>query len=158
MPVVPKGANASASAVDRVTERGKGGASFPRTARVLKPAEFLALRRNSRRISVGHFHAEASASERDTARVGMAVSRRVSKRAVVRNRIKRQVRESFRHCMGTLPSFDVMVVARGSAATQDNAVLRTDLQRLWQRLSALGPSASAVPALKPPPSAGTIAG
>ena len=91
-------------------------------------------------------------------RVGMAVSRRVSKRAVVRNRIKRQVRESFRHCLGTLPSFDVMVVARGSAATQDNAVLRADLQRLWQRLSALGPSVSAETALKPTPSAGTIAG
>ncbi|MFZ2237475.1 MAG: ribonuclease P protein component [Dokdonella sp.] len=141
-----------------MTERGKGGASFPRSARVLKPAEFLALRRNSRRISVGHFHAEASATERDTARVGMAVSRRVSKRAVVRNRIKRQVRESFRHCLGTLPSFDVMVVARGSAASQDNAVLRADLERLWQRLSALGTSASGVPALKRSPSAGTIAG
>ena len=141
-----------------MTERGKGGASFPRTARVLKPAEFLALRRNSRRVSVGHFHAEASASERDTARVGMAVSRRVSKRAVVRNRIKRQVRESFRHCLGTLPSFDVMVVARGSAANQDNVILRADLERLWQRLSALGTSASAAPTLKRQPSAGTIAG
>ena len=138
--------------------RSKGSASFPRSARVLKPAEFLALRRNSRRISVGHFHAEASASDRDTARVGLAVSRRVSKRAVVRNRIKRQVRESFRHCFGTLPSFDVMVVARGSAAAQENAVLRADLERLWQRLAALRASASNPSALKQPPSAGTIAG
>lgn len=148
MLAAPRAASASASAVDRVIERGKGSASFPRAARVLKPAEFLALRRNSRRFSVGHFHAEASASERDTARVGMAVSRRVSKRAVVRNRIKRQIRESFRHRLDALPSFDVMVVARGSAANQDNAVLRADLDRLWQRLSAL----------KPQPSAGTIAG
>lgn len=138
--------------------RGKGSASFLRSARVLKPAEFLALRRNSRRISVGHFHAEASASDRDTARVGLAVSRRVSKRAVVRNRIKRQVRESFRHNLGTLPSFDVMVVARGSAATQENAVLRADLERLWQRLAALAAPAAVPPALKRTPSAGTIAG
>ena len=128
--------------------RGKGSASFPRAARVLKPAEFLALRRNSRRISVGHFHVEAAATERDCARVGLAVSRRVSKRAVVRNRIKRQVRESFRQLRCELPAFDVMVVARSSAATQENAALRADLDRLWQRLAAL----------KPPLAAGTIAG
>lgn len=138
--------------------RGKGSASFPRGARVLKPAQFLALRRNSRRISVGHFHAEAAASDRESARVGLAVSRRVSKRAVVRNRIKRQVRESFRHRLGTLPSFDVMVVARGSAASQDNLVLRADLERLWQRLAALAAPASVPPALKRQPSTGTIAG
>ena len=148
MPVVPRAASALASAVDCVTDRGKGGASFPRAARVLKPAEFLALRSNSRRISVGHFHVEAASTERDCARVGLAVSRRVSKRAVERNRIKRQVRESFRRCRVELPALDVMVVARGSAASQDNATLRADLDRLWQRLAAL----------KPSPSAGTIAG
>ena len=148
MPVAPRAASASASAVDRVTDRGKGGANFPRAARVLKPAEFLALRRNSRRISVGHFHVEAAPTQRACARVGLAVSRRVSKRAVVRNRIKRQVRESFRQRRAELPAFDVMVVARSSAAIQDNAALRADLDRLWQRLVAL----------KPLPPAGTITG
>lgn len=131
-----------------MTDDVQGGASFPRVARVLRPAEFVALRRASRRISVGHFHAEAASTGRDTARVGLAVSRRVSKRAVVRNRIKRQVRESFRKLRLQLPCLDVMVVARGSAALQDNAVLRADLERLWQRLAAL----------KPLPVAGTIAG
>lgn len=115
---------------------------------MLKAAEFLALRKCSRRISVGHFHVEAAATERDTARVGLAVSRRVSKRAVERNRIKRQVRESFRRRRGELPPFDVMVVARSSAVSQDNAALRADLDRLWERLLAL----------KPSPAVGTIAG
>lgn len=148
MLVAPRAASASASAVNSVIDGVQGGASFPRAARVLTPAEFAALRRSSRRISVGHFHAEASNTGRDTARVGLAVSRRVSKRAVVRNRIKRQVRESFRKLRLQLPHFDVMVVARGSAASQDNAVLRADLERLWQRLAAL----------KPIPAACTIAG
>ena len=148
MPVAPRAASASASAADSVTEGVQGSASFPRAARVLTPAEFAALRRASRRISVGHFHAEASSTGRDTARVGLAVSRRVSKRAVVRNRIKRQVRESFRKLRLQLPHLDVMVVARGSAASQDNAILRADLDRLWQRLAAL----------KLPSAACTIAG
>jgi ribonuclease P protein component len=108
--------------------------SFPRVARLLRPADFVALRGRSKRISVRYFHAEWRPSEATVARFGAAVSRRVSKRAVVRNRIKRQLRESFRHIRNQLPTVDILIIARSSAAEQSTAALRLDLQNLWSKL------------------------
>jgi ribonuclease P protein component len=64
---------------------------------------------------------------------------------VVRNRIRRVVRESFRHHRQTLPNVDILLIARSSAAGQTNPVLRADLERIWQQLAAR----KAAPALNP---------
>ena len=114
----------------------------PRTARLLRPADFSALRERSQRISVGHFSAQYRSTPDGGARLGMAVSRKVSKKAVVRNRIRRQIRESFRLQRAHLPNLDVLVIARASAATQSNPVLRAELDALWQRLIAAGAGAT----------------
>lgn len=80
--------------------------------------------------------------------MGLAVSRKVSKRAVERNRIKRVIRESFRVWRGSLPTLDILVIARISATSADNTMLRDDLERAWQTLKAL----------KQAPAPGTIGG
>jgi len=110
---------------------------LPRTARLLRPGDFAALRANARRVSSRHFKAEYQASPSGIARLGMAVSRRVSKRAVQRNRIRRVIRECFRLHRHELPTFDLLLIARTSAVEQTNEVLRDDLQILWQKLTAL---------------------
>ena len=69
----------------------------------------------------------------------MAVSRRVSKRAVERNRIRRIVRESFRAARAQLPGCDVLVIARDSAASNDRHSLRTAADLIWRELAALKP-------------------
>ena len=103
---------------------------------MLRPADFTTLRRSGKRIALKHFHCEYRLNETDTARLGMAVSRRVSKLAVVRNRIRRQIRESFRLRRGGLPACDVLVIARGSTAELGNAALREELEHLWRKLVA----------------------
>ena len=113
----------------------------PRTARLLRPADFAALREHSQRVSTRHFTAQYRATTA-SARLGMAVSRKVSKLAVVRNRIRRQIRETFRLTRPLLPSFDVLVIARPSAAAQGNPTLRTELELLWQRLIAASTAAT----------------
>lgn len=75
----------------------------------------------------------------DTARLGMAVSRRVSLRAVERNRIKRLVRDSFRHRRDGLPCADILVIAHRDAAGQPGPALRTELDALWSRVRLLKP-------------------
>jgi ribonuclease P protein component len=51
----------------------------------------------------------------------------------VRNRIKRQIRESFRVSTAGLIGTDVVVVANVSAASAPNAVLRQSLIQLLQK-------------------------
>lgn len=114
-----------------------GGARFPHAARVTRPADFLRLRRTGQRIGVRHFNAQATDGTTDIARLGLAVSRRVSTDAVRRNRIKRIARESFRAVRARLPAIDILLIARESADAHDNAALRADLETLWRRLAAL---------------------
>ncbi|PWK92535.1 ribonuclease P protein component [Fulvimonas soli] len=121
-------------------------AGLPRPARLRRAADFVALRQASGRLGGRCFSVRYRPSEQGLARLGLAVSKRVSKRAVERNRIKRLVRESFRRMRAQLPPLDVMVMAREQAAGQPGPVLLAELEQLWRRLAAL----------KPPQGAGTI--
>ncbi len=129
--------DASVSPSDQRTCASVRQFSLPRAARLLKAGDFAALRGNSRRLSVRHFLAEYSPNDQSTCRLGQAVSRRVSKRAVDRNRIKRLVRESYRLVRRELPNLDILLIARSSAVKTPSAELREDLAALWKKLSAL---------------------
>lgn len=59
-------------------------------------------------------------------RLGMVVGRRASKRAVVRNRVRRLARELFRHA--GLPPLDVVVIARPGLDSVSSTTLREDLR------------------------------
>jgi len=68
------------------------------------------------------------------ARLGLTVSRRVSSSAVRRNRLKRLIRESFRHHQVELKGLDIVVVARAQADKTESSALRDALQQHWQSL------------------------
>lgn len=120
----------------------------PRSARLVRPGDFSALRQSGRRLATKYFHCEYRLNETRSARLGMAVSRRVSKLAVERNRIRRQIRETFRLQRACLPACDVLIIARSIAAGADSKVLRAELIALWQKLAA---QATAGIAATPPP-------
>ena len=113
-----------------------GRARFPHAARIVRPADFVRLRRAGQRVAARYFNAQAVAGAADIARLGLAVSRRVSVDAVRRNRIKRIARESFRRIRADVPALDILLIAREIADAQDNATLRADLDALWRRLAA----------------------
>jgi ribonuclease P protein component len=71
------------------------------------------------------------------ARLGLAISKRVSKRAVERNRIKRLLRESFRRARHQLPPMDLLVMAREQAAGLCGPELLAEIEALWRRLPPL---------------------
>jgi ribonuclease P protein component len=58
----------------------------------------------------------------------------MQRRAVDRNRIKRQVREYFRQNRHRLPALDIIVMVREGLKGQPNSALRNSLERHWQKI------------------------
>lgn len=116
--------------------------ALPRRRRGLAAAEFTRCLRGGRVLSAHRFRLHWLPAD-GPARLGMAVSRKVDPRAVVRNRIKRTIRESFR-CRDALPGGLLVVTARPVAAAATAGELRADLARLWLQLAALNASVGAV--------------
>ncbi len=104
---------------------------LPRSARLLDGQAFKQVFAARRAIGDAYFRIHYAPSEQP--RLGMAVSRRVHRRAVVRNRIRRQIRESFRLQRPTLRSLDFVVLARPASAALNRKDLRAALDQLWQR-------------------------
>jgi ribonuclease P protein component len=88
-----------------------------------------------RRYTVAHFTAVIAASPTGFARLGFALSKKVAPRAVDRNRIKRQTRESFRARQAVLPKMDIVMLGRSGCAKAKNAELRSSLSDLWKKIS-----------------------
>lgn len=82
-------------------------------------------------------HANATVATIATARLGLAVSRKVDPDAVGRNRIKRVWRDAFRHVRQQLPVADYVLVARPPCRELDNNALRQLLLTLLGRAGAL---------------------
>jgi ribonuclease P protein component len=77
-------------------------------------------------------------AQQQNSRLGMAVSPKVDKRAVQRNRLKRLIRESFRtHYVsdaGLHPVVDIVVLPRRAAAALSNAQVFDQLSGHWERI------------------------
>lgn len=68
-------------------------------------------------------------------RLGLVIGKKSVKLAVERNRIKRQIRESFRLNQIPLTGLDIVVVARKGLADLENEELREQFGKLWKRLA-----------------------
>jgi len=109
---------------------------FPRTARVRARADFDRIFEHGRRQATPrlavHWHATDV-----PARLGLAVSRKVDPNAVGRNRIKRALRDVFRHYRPQLAPGDYVVVARPSARAATREQLERHFLDVLRRLEAL---------------------
>ncbi|MGO4781207.1 ribonuclease P protein component, partial [Lysobacter sp. 2RAB21] len=85
-------------------------------------------------------------------RLGLAVSRKVDPHAVGRNRIKRVLRDAFRHVRAELAGGDYVVVARPGASRCSGEELRVAFHSLLKRggtRPALALPATAAPGTMP---------
>ena len=108
---------------------------FPRSARLLRPAEFKRVFDNTAlRGSSQHLLLLATPNEQDQARIGFVLAKKQIKRAVDRNRIKRLIRESFRHHQNDIDALDFVILGRSGLAELDNQQIREMIDALWFRL------------------------
>jgi ribonuclease P protein component len=113
----------------------KGTERLPKSARLLKRAEFLKLSRTGAKLQSASFIVISSTNHRSDSRLGITVSGKVGN-AVTRNRIKRQIREFFRRRRtGLHPGRDILVIARKSAAVPDRPDIESELARVFSHPS-----------------------
>lgn len=124
---------------------------FPKAARLTRASEFLRVKEKGRsfpgRFLVLGFLADAKSAASDS-RVGLVTSRRVGG-AVVRNRVRRLLREAVRHSRPLLrPGCWLVIIARYTAARASAPELAAEWRKLAKKAGALQSPASAV---TPPP-------
>jgi ribonuclease P protein component len=106
---------------------------FPRHERLLKRSDFLRLSRQGGKVQTAGFIILWSESPVSAVRIGITVSGKVGN-AVVRNRLKRFIREFYRHNKGLFAPADYSIIARQGAARLEYNDLCQELGRALQRL------------------------
>ncbi len=87
---------------------------FGKAARLLRRREFLSVQQRGQRLFAGKLVVLALDAGGTNPRIGITVPGKVAN-AVIRNRIKRWVREAFRGVAADLPPVDLVVIARAGA-------------------------------------------
>lgn len=122
---------------------------LPRALRMRRRTEFLRVQRSGEKFHAANFLVFVKAStmasttsvlseqrQLRAARLGVTVTRKVGS-AVIRNRIKRWVREAYRRCRGEFPcGIDMVWVAKREAADAGLAGVVTDMARIRQKMEA----------------------
>ncbi len=128
---------------------------YPRSARVRARPEFDAVFAKGHRGATPVLALHFLPDDRDT-RIGFAVSRKVDKRAVIRNRIKRVLRDHFRRHRAELAAGAYVIVARPPASRASGpelvAAFQQALRQALRRATLPPPLVNGtMPAASPPP-------
>jgi len=111
--------------------------AFPKSQRVLCRADYLRIQTTGQRLRKRHMVGLYVRRNDNNHRLGLVVSRKVGG-AVVRNRVKRLFRETYRRLESPPCGLDVVVIARGSAADASSEHLRSQFQRLILEMPTVG--------------------
>ncbi|MBL4661478.1 MAG: ribonuclease P protein component [Alcanivoracaceae bacterium] len=107
-------------------------AGLPKQARLLNKADYNAVFTKSVKVSDSLFLILIHKTSNPDSRLGLVISKKVDKRAVQRNRIKRISRESFRNTT-FVTSCDFVVLARPKVAHLSNKEIFSSINKLWSQ-------------------------
>ena len=109
---------------------------FCREKRLLTPRQFKAVFDSpSGKVPGKNVLVLARLNDLDHPRLGMVIGKKSVKLSVERNRLKRQIRESYRHSQEALSGWDIVVVARKGLGDLENTELAQQFGKLWKRLA-----------------------
>lgn len=101
---------------------------------MLTPADFQPVFKQAIPAVSPHLTLLARKNTLNHPRIGMAIPKKHIKHAVGRNRIRRVVREQFRHQQHQLPAIDIVVIAKAGIADLSNEEINKILDKLWRKL------------------------
>ena len=110
---------------------------LPRTQTLRRSADYVRCYRKGRRLGGSFVRLHHAPNRLGHPRLGITASRKVGK-AVVRNRLKRRVREIYRRWPGRagMPPVDLVVHLLPAASTTDFQTFRDELMNLFERVAA----------------------
>jgi len=102
--------------------------------RLLKPSEFQNIYKSGQWVANRELVVNFKPKNTQLPKLGITVSKKVSKRAVDRNRIKRQIREWFRKNKSTYATFDLIITAKPVANSKTNQEIQYSLEDIWRKV------------------------
>jgi len=105
---------------------------FSASYRILKSKDFLKLSFQGKTLKTPAFKVQILANKLDHPRLGVTVSKHASKKACIRNSIKRQIRENFRKNKHLLPPVDIIFIANALTAALKRKQLSLEGRRLFK--------------------------
>jgi ribonuclease P protein component len=112
-----------------------------RASRLRKSSEFQRVRQQGRSITSRLLILAWTSNDVAQLRIGFVVSKRISKRAVDRNYLKRLLGEAIRPLLPELtPGWDIVLSARKDTLTADLHTLEQDVPVLLRRARLLAPA------------------
>lgn len=119
------------------------GHRYSSAARLRRPVEFKSVQNESRRLRGGVFELRFRPNESLSARLGLVIPKKLARQAVLRNLVRRLVRESFRLRLLSLPRVDVVIrltrpicLEPGKARLPQRKAWRADVDALLAKLAA----------------------
>jgi ribonuclease P protein component len=110
--------------------------TLPKSARLRTKEEYKSVFDGATKSSDAIVIVLARRNQLNFARLGLAISKKCSKFAVERNRIKRLARECFRVIQADLSGIDFVILCRARAAAHSNAELLASISHHIQKVHA----------------------
>ncbi|MBD9483300.1 ribonuclease P protein component [Pseudomonas sp. PDM14] len=119
---------------------------FSREKRLLTPRQFKSVFDSPSGKAPGkNVLLLARMNDLDHPRLGLVIGKKSVKLSVERNRLKRLIRDSFRHNQDLLGGLDIVVVARKGLGDLENPELHEQFGKLWKRLARQRPGPEPAP-------------
>ena len=118
-------------------DKNKSGNFLSREKRLRASKEFSQVYQSKQWGGSQHYTFNVLAHSKDdkrSSRLGVTVSKKVAKQAVVRNLIKRQIKEFYRQRSEKLLAADLVISARPSSAVASNKERLESLEQLWIKI------------------------
>ncbi len=99
--------------------------SFPKKIRICRSKDFKIIFENGTRLYFDNLLLYIYSQKSEVTRLGIIVSRKIHKSAVIRNKFKRRIREIFRKNRSNIkPGYDILVLGTNRCVEENFEVLK----------------------------------
>lgn len=113
---------------------------FPQKYRLLKKKDFHSVLEKGRFINNKFLYVKLIKNNKDSCRFGIIVSKKISKKAVVRNKIKRQIREIIRKNIPFIinqEQLDLIIIAKKEITEKSFTQIEEDINQTLKNVKQL---------------------